>query len=227
MLREDKAFVAIEFSGHRLYLLASGGCYWPAKKALIVSDLHLEKGSYFALRGSPLPLTDTRDTLENLKLLVQFWQPETVLCLGDNTHDAEGLLRMDKADLQLLSDLSQSVSSWQWVLGNHDVLTFKSPFLKGLHLVPEVFIDNLCFTHEPYNNKPYQLIGHYHPKVAVRKKGVRLSGKCFIVTDDKIILPAFGSYTGGLDICDKVYNDFLKGKRRYYLMFKDKLYQVA
>ena len=89
-----------------------------------------------------------------------------------------------------------------------------------------MIIDNLYFTHELQPDKPIQIIGHYHPKVAVKKQGVTITGKCFSVAKQRMILPAFGSYTGGLDIKAKVYHDILKGQAQYYMIFKDSIFVV-
>lgn len=226
MLNNNRQSLALNFAGHEFLLLASGGCYWPVKKTLIVSDLHLEKGSYFALRGQPLPIADTRCTLERLQQEIVRLEPETVICLGDNIHDAHGLMRMKEEDLSLLQSLCSRVVNWQWVMGNHDKLCLKKDLANKMQFVSEVNVDNVCFTHELQDSNLIQIIGHYHPKISIKMHGVKISGKCFSVTPERIIMPAFGSYTGGLDINDKVYNKVLNGPTQYYLLHRDNIFLV-
>lgn len=224
MLRNKK--VVLNFAGQELHLLASGACYWPQKKTLIVADLHLEKGSYFALRGQPIPLTDTRNTLEKLQQELLNIQPETLICLGDNVHDAGGFLRMKQEDLILLQSLHERVTNWCWVIGNHDTTKLILPALENIQFASELLINNLCLSHEFQKNKPFQIIGHYHPKISLTRQGTKITGKCFSVTDKALILPAFGSYTGGLDIHNKVYRDILSGNKQYYLLFQNNIFLV-
>lgn len=216
----------LNFAGNEICLLSSGLCYWPQQKTLIVADLHLEKGSYFALRGQPIPLADTRSTLEKLQQEIENLAPEAVLCLGDNVHDAEGFLRMQEEDLLLLDSLCKGVARWTWIIGNHDTRQLKAPALGNMHFVLEERIANLYFRHTFEKDKDAQVIGHYHPKISVRRQGLSMTGKCFVAADNILIMPAFGQYTGGLDITDKVYQAILPEKKQYYLLFQDSIYFV-
>lgn len=220
----NRSWITHNFAGHQLHLHGSGVCYWPERKTLIVSDLHLEKGSYLALQGQPIPLGDTRYTLERLQQVIVDLKPETVICLGDNIHDANGFLRMSTQDSSLLQSLCERVDHWQWVIGNHDPVNLQSFFLKKMEFTSEFIIDNVCFTHELQKDKPIQIIGHYHPKMCIRKQGARITGKCFSVSSHLLIMPAFGSYTGGLDISNKVYKDIFTETTRHYLLFKESIF---
>lgn len=226
MLKNNRSTIPVNFAGNEVQLLVSGACYWPSRKTLIVADLHLEKGSYFALRGQPLPIADTRNTLEKLRQEIVKYQPETVICLGDNVHDAKGFLRMKQDDLFLLQSLRKEVTNWLWIIGNHDTAKLEEPAVEKMQFVSEVLLDNLCFTHDFQKDKPIQIIGHYHPKISIKRQGVKISGKCFLVTENTLILPAFGSYTGGLDIHNKVYGEILSKEKQYYLIFQDTIFYV-
>ncbi len=203
-----------------------GACYWPQNNTLIVADLHFEKGSYFALRGQPIPLTDTRRTLEKLKQELANLQPETVICLGDNIHDANGFYRMHEHDLLVLQTLQKSVRNWLWIMGNHDKNNHHQSVLEPMRSISEVHIDNVCFSHELQKDKSIQIIGHYHPKISIKKHGLTSTGPCFLVSENTLIMPAFGSYTGGLNITNKVYDTFLVGKKQYYLIAQDNVFLV-
>jgi DNA ligase-associated metallophosphoesterase len=221
--QNNRQAISVQFAGHEFILLGSGCCYWPKKEILIVSDLHLEKGSFLVMKGQPIPTADTRDTLDRLKNQIIELQPKMVLCLGDNVHDPNALLRMDSDDLNTLQSLCNTTVDWCWIIGNHDKVHLMNHSL--LHkFVNEVSIENICFTHELQENKPFQIMGHYHPKITIIKKGVRITGKCFAVTKNIIIMPSFGSYTGGLDIDDKAYISILKSVSQYYLIFKNYIF---
>lgn len=226
MLKIEHHFINVHFANYELLLLGSGGCYWPAKKTLIVSDLHLEKGSYFAARGQPLPLADTRDTLEKMHEDIIRWQPETVICLGDNVHDAQAFLRMTTQDLLYLESLCTNVVSWKWIVGNHDRLEFNNLPLHSTDFFSEVLIDGLCFTHDVQPEQPLQIIGHYHPKISIKRNGAKISGKCFSLSNNRLIMPAYGSYTGGLDVDEPIYKEILSGVVNHYILFNQHIFLV-
>lgn len=226
MLKNNRCTITLNFAGHEIQLLASGACYWPQQKTLIVADLHLEKGSYFALRGQPIPLADTRSTLEKLQQEIFNLQPQRVICLGDNVHDAKGFLRMKEEDFLLLQSMHLSVPSWLWIIGNHETPRLEKPALEKINFVFEVIIDNLCFTHQFQKERLFQIMGHFHPKISITRQGVKITGKCFSVTENVLIMPAFGSYTGGLDINNQVYCEVLAGKKEYYLLFHNNIFLV-
>jgi DNA ligase-associated metallophosphoesterase len=224
--RNNHEFVNVIFANHELLLFSSGCCYWPDKKTLIVADLHLEKGSYFAARGNPLPTTDTRDTLKRLEALIIRLQPDTVICLGDNIHDGDAFKRMDSADLVILESLCESVANWHWIIGNHDNIQLQNHPLQTMQFDAELLIADIWFTHESSVEHRSNIIGHYHPKISLHRQGVKINGKCFVVTEKTIIMPSFGSYTGGLDIHHEAYQGVLTTLPKYYLMFKNTIFLV-
>jgi DNA ligase-associated metallophosphoesterase len=177
----------------------SGALWWPARGVLAVADLHLEKGSAFARKGALLPPYDTVATLRRLGEAIGRLAPRTVVCLGDSFHDTQGPERLDAGDAAALSRLMAG-RDWVWVAGNHDP---EIPAGLGGHVVAEYAIDGLAFRHEALlMTRPGEVSGHFHPKAAVRVRGKRLSGRCFVADARRLVLPAFGAYTGGLSVRD-------------------------
>jgi DNA ligase-associated metallophosphoesterase len=191
---------SIIFAKQQFTLDAGGILYWPQQETLIVSDLHLEKGSYFAARNQLIPIYDTAHTLERLAQLVLQYQPRRVICLGDNFHDGKALARMQEDDLSQLNNLCSQVSEWVWVIGNHEQKHGLSFLTEHMQFAADYALENIYLTHEFAENLPFQIGGHFHPKISIKVKQNSISGKCFVVSRNKIILPAFGSYTGGMNV---------------------------
>lgn len=188
--------VRFTFSGHELVALPQGALFWPARKALLVADLHLEKASWFARFGQMLPPYDSIATLADLTALSASTAAEEIWCLGDSFHDTKGCDRLPARARDLLSALTGAVR-WTWITGNHD------PGIAdhcGGDVVEEAFVDGLLLRHEadPAEPRP-ELSGHFHPKLRVHHRGRNISRRCFVATERKLILPAFGALTGGLD----------------------------
>jgi uncharacterized protein len=222
----NQTAIRIVFSNHELVLDAAGGLYWPAEKLLVVSDLHFEKGSYLASVGHPLPIYDTYDTLCRLDSLIVHYKPDHVVCLGDNVHDANAWQRMREQDLFLLQTLSQKVQNWHWIIGNHDKDEQLSEVLSHTHYHSHLTINQLTFSHDllPVS---LQIIGHFHPKVSILTKAAQIVGKCFVVTPDKIILPAFGSYTGGLHVKNPAFHSiFNTNTAQFFLLYREKIWRI-
>jgi DNA ligase-associated metallophosphoesterase len=220
------AGVEIAFAGTRLRLDASGALYWPAQKLLAAADLHFEKASFLAGAGHPVPPYDTRETLRNLAAVVEEYRPETLLLLGDSLHDANALARMAEADRTALSAIAARVGSCAWIEGNHDAAA-RPP--SGWMVSRDREIAGLAFRHqpEPASELP-QLVGHFHPKTSVRRRGYKISGRCFVATARMIVLPAFGAYTGGLDIAEPAFQAVLAGDAaRVFLCRRGGIYDVS
>jgi uncharacterized protein len=190
-----------DFGGERWLATPEGALFWPRRGVLLVADLHLEKASWFAGRGQPLPPYDSRATLERLSAVAARLGPAEIWCLGDSFHDHSGQARLDPAAEALLRALAVR-HRWLFIAGNHDGLPDGR---WGTHSVDEVVEGDLVFRHEhdPADPRP-QLSGHYHPKAAVALRGRALRRPCFACGEGALILPAFGSLTGGLDIDDPV-----------------------
>ena len=191
----------ISLCGEELHPDPLGGLYWPARKILIVSDLHFEKGSYFASRGALLPPYDTKATIARLKSLITRYNPERVISLGDAFHDVGAEARMDEEDFAALQSLNLA-SDWIWILGNHDP---EPPESFPGQALWQVKIGPFTFIHEPTIGAERQISGHLHPCARISLEGRRLRRPCFAVGDDRLIMPALGTYTGGLNILDSAF----------------------
>jgi len=190
--------VPLSFAGQEFALTTGNpratALYWPAERALLVADLHLEKASWFAARGQMLPPYDSRETLERLALALRQTGARRVYCLGDSFHDNEGPARLEPHAAGMLAALVR-VADWVWITGNHDRL----PAVEGA-LVDELAIAGVHLRHEarPGETAP-ELSGHYHPKLRLTVRGRALSRPCAVRSDNRMILPAFGAFTGGMD----------------------------
>jgi len=188
--------VRFSFSGHALMALPQGALFWPARRALLVADLHLEKASWFASGGQMLPPYDSIATLADLAAIAAASGAVEIWCLGDSFHDRHGCDRLPGEARALLTALTGS-TRWTWITGNHD------PGLAdpcGGRVAGEAEVDGLILRHEadPAETRP-ELSGHFHPKLRISHRGRLVSRRCFVATPAKLILPAFGSLTGGLD----------------------------
>ena len=141
----DKQAISIVFAGQELLLDGSGALYWPSQRMLLVSDLHLEKGSFLAQYGSALPQYDTRDTLLRLQQAIARYKPQRVVCLGDSFHDSKALSRLLNEDSRALSDMVNA-HEWIWILGNHD--NSLGELFPGITRAREE-LEGICLTHEP------------------------------------------------------------------------------
>jgi DNA ligase-associated metallophosphoesterase len=187
--------VPFSFAGHDLTPLPQGALFWAARGALLVADLHLEKASWFARFGQMLPPYDSFATLADLGALVAATGAREVWCLGDSFHDSAGCERLPPTAQATLRTLTGSVR-WTWITGNHDPAIDRC----GGEVCDEALVDGLVLRHEARCDEPRpELSGHFHPKLRVRIRGKLVSRRCFVATGAKIILPAFGSLTGGLD----------------------------
>jgi uncharacterized protein len=176
----------------------SGALHVPEFKALIIADLHLEQGSSLARRGIRVPPYDTAITLGLLESVVARLAPQRLLFLGDSFHDVESEARLAEDALARLQKISQAHECF-WISGNHDP---KPPeFLHG-HTADRVMLGPLMLRHEPLGlrENEFEISGHLHPGCAITQRGRRISGKCFVADQRRLIMPAFGAYTGALSI---------------------------
>jgi len=175
----------------------SGALFWEEQRLLVVSDLHLEKGSSFAARGVLLPPYDTVATLGRLAAVIARHDPRMVIALGDSFHDRTAHERLSESDRDALSAL-QVRRDWIWISGNHDPAL--TPDLGGI-VATEVAIGPIAFRHEP-TGASGEIAGHLHPKARVSTRGRSMERRCFACDGERAVMPAFGAYTGGLSIRD-------------------------
>jgi uncharacterized protein len=187
---------AFDFCGQTLVAMPQGALFWPTRRALIVADLHFEKASWFARFGQMLPPYDSLATLTDLSDLIARTDARELWCLGDSFHDSAGAERLSADARAMLDRLSRRVD-WVWVTGNHDH-ALNDRF--GGRIVEEAEIDGLMLRHEANpNDRCAELSGHFHPKLRIVIRGRTVARRCFIRSETKLILPAFGALTGGLD----------------------------
>ena len=184
------------FAGHEFVATPEGALFWPARQALLLADLHLEKASWFARMGQFLPPYDSHATLVAVERELERTGARRLYCLGDSFHDRFGCDRLPTDARALLTRMTATVE-WTWIIGNHD-----SGFADhcGGSIVDELAVDGILLRHEAVRDDPRpELSGHFHPKLRMHIQGRNVSRRCFVISQSKMILPAFGSLTGGLD----------------------------
>ncbi|MDB5412059.1 MAG: phosphoesterase [Rubritepida sp.] len=217
----------LHLGGERIMLCPSGVAIWPAAHTLIVADLHFEKGSSFAARGMHVPPYDTRETMIRLAFALRRHAPRRLLVLGDALHDDRAMSRMASADLASLRRLLSTLEVI-WVAGNHD----PSPQteLPGIS-VPEWREGRLHFRHiggvSPLARHEAEFSGHYHPKATVPTRIGGITRPCFLATGQRLVLPAFGAFTGGLDVQDPAMSAFARGAQRVFLLGRERLHSAS
>jgi uncharacterized protein len=203
------------FGGSVFESAREAALYWPTRRALLVADLHLEKGSAYAAMGQMLPPYDSMATLDAVAQLIERYQPEAVYCLGDNFHDDDGEQRLRGAAADKLRLLTGALD-WRWIIGNHD------PGLSarwGGTAVAELCLNGITLRHEAQSGwAGPEISGHYHPKFRQVLRGRMVSRRCFLMSNEKLILPAFGALAGGLDVRDPVYAPLFTNGQRHALV---------
>ena len=209
----------IEFYGQKIMLHHRGLLIWPDEKLAVVSDLHLGKGSHFAMNGQFLPPHDSVETLLNLKLALKSLDIERLVFLGDSFHDSQGSERLGDKEHKLIKYFTDHYQLI-WIIGNHDMRIS----LADVTMKDDLKIRNITFRHEHEKGSKGEVSGHFHPKAAMRLYGKKVSRPCFLHNDHRIILPSFRAFTGGMFHTDKVFENImgedycigLVGQRRLY-----------
>ena len=190
--------------GSTFHAAPTGALWWPAQRILVVSDLHLGKTERLMRIGGPsLPPYEIRDTLMRLEHDVDRFDPDHIIRLGDSFYDITSVQSLTPDDLSFLTRL-QSGRQWTWITGNHDVGQFGLDGQNHESLSRE----NIDFRHIADTTQTNcEISGHYHPKASITVKRQRLTRSCFLLDERRLILPAYGTYTGGLDcarqpLCD-------------------------
>lgn len=197
----------------------AGALVWPARRLLAVADLHLEKGSAAAARGALLPPWDSAATLDRLALLVRRHRPAVLVALGDSFHDQGGPARLgatERGRLERLAGLLDLV----WIQGNHD------PAPTGLpgRSLTELADGPLVFRHQAAAAPRGEISGHFHPRATVPVRGAAVTRACFVADPSRLLLPAFGAYTGGLDVADPAIAGLFPRGGRLFLLGQDRLF---
>jgi DNA ligase-associated metallophosphoesterase len=188
--------VPLSFAGETFLATSEGALFWPEQHALLVADLHLEKASWFARFGQFLPPYDSHATLVALAAQLERTAAKRLYCLGDSFHDRFGCDRLPSGARELLSGLTAALD-WTWIVGNHDP-GFADHC--GGTLADEIVLGGITLRHEAVRDDPApEISGHFHPKLRLHLKGRHVSRRCFVKSATKLIMPAFGSLTGGLD----------------------------
>ena len=211
----------IEFAGLELRLHASGALFIPQYQALLLADMHLEKASHFAMRGQALPPYDTRATLSLLEACIQEFKPERVMTLGDSFHDKHAELRLHEDDAAHLQSLTKQAHFF-WITGNHDEILPQN--LRG-DIINHMALGPLELTHipTPANGKA-QIAGHLHPIAKVQQKARIIRARCFAFSKDRLILPAFGVFTGGLNVRDRAFGQIFPDQFHVQMIGQKALY---
>lgn len=210
LARKACGSLSVVVAGEACVLRCSGALWLPAHRTLIAADLHLEKGSAFATRGQMLPPYDSRATLERLAAEIDDLDPARVILLGDSFHDSRAIPRMAADDRDSLDRMATG-RDWLWLEGNHDreALARDAEAVARLpgRVVGDLALGALRLTHEPLpatpNDARYgEVAGHLHPcaRVVAYGRGVRRA--CFVTDGSRLILPAFGAFTGALSVRD-------------------------
>jgi DNA ligase-associated metallophosphoesterase len=213
----------IHLAGERLMLDPGGSLHWPAAGLLAVSDLHLEKGSSYARRGQLLPPWDTHATLDRLATLLRRYQPRIVVALGDSFHDRSGASRLPASELARVRAMTEA-HRFVWVQGNHDPLP---PRGIGGEWVETFTTATLVFRHQALSGAQGEISGHYHPKAAVPARGTSVRRPCFITDARRVVMPAFGAYTGGMDVREATISRLFPRGGRVFLLGRERLFSFA
>jgi uncharacterized protein len=210
----------IVLAGVPLLADCAGALYWPEQNLLAVADLHLEKGSSFAARGQLLPPYDSAATLARLARLIAHYAPRVVVALGDSFHDGGGPARLGDEDRANLSALQRG-RDWLWLTGNHDpdpANNIGGTFQRTLT------VNALTFRHQP-SGADREIAGHLHPVARVAHRGRAVSRRCFAADATRMVMPAFGAFTGGLNIRDAAFAEAF-GTLQFtaHMLGEDRLY---
>ena len=196
--------LSFDFCGEEFRLTTGRALYWPREQALLVADLHLEKASFYAQHGQLLPPYDSRETLERVSLAIRETGARRVFTLGDNFHDSAGADRLEPHAAGMLAALTRA-TDWVWITGNHDA---SMEARSGGALAEELEIAGIILRHQAQagETRP-ELSGHYHPRLQITVRERHIRRPCAVVSQDangsgRVILPAFGALTGGMDAAD-------------------------
>ena len=212
----------VSFNNCHFILNKDGSIYWIKNKILILGDLHLEKGSSYASDGNFLPPYDTLDTLIKLtKTLKKYKSIKKIILLGDIFHDANGYYRLNVNEKMIFDHICKKYNII-WIYGNHD----ESFAPKNVDAFNIYLLNGINFTHIPSNNDMIEISGHYHPKASFKYLGRKITKSCFVIGNNKIIIPAYGSYAGGLNIYSEIYKKYFKNYFNVYAVGSSQIIKI-
>jgi DNA ligase-associated metallophosphoesterase len=219
------ADMPVTIAGESVTLDPAGALWIASCRTLVVADLHLEKGSSFARRQVFLPPYDTEATLQALGLLIARRDPARVICLGDSFHDDSASDRLTSAALSLIHRM-QHGREWIWITGNHDP---NAPANLGGESAADIAIGGLRFRHEPACGAcEGEVAGHLHPSARIRQRGRSVRRPAFVTDGRRLIMPAFGAFTGGLNVLDHAFSAlFDRTRQRAFMLGRGRLYPIA
>ncbi|MGN6356669.1 MAG: ligase-associated DNA damage response endonuclease PdeM [Novosphingobium sp.] len=190
--------VPFSFANEELRLVGGRALFWPRENALLVADLHLEKASFYARHGQMLPPYDSRETLGRVAEALRETGARRVFCLGDNFHDSAGTARLEPHAAGMLAALTKA-TDWVWITGNHD----SDAVHDAGTLAEELEVSGVILRHRTKRGETRpEFSGHWHPKLTVAAKGKRIARPCAVASETRLILPAFGALTGGMNAAD-------------------------
>lgn len=198
--------IDVTLSGSPLQARGTGALFWPERRILVVSDLHLGKSERIARRhGAMLPPYETEDTLARLDAEIAATQPKMVICLGDSFDDLDAMVGLPETAVDWLHRMMAG-RRWIWIEGNHD----PGPINLGGTYLSEALMGPLTFRHIAKPGAAGEISGHYHPKATIHGRGKSITRAAFLIDSDKIIMPAFGTYTGGLRATSPVLQELMR-----------------
>ncbi|MBM0171380.1 ligase-associated DNA damage response endonuclease PdeM [Altererythrobacter sp. C41] len=208
--------VPLSFAGEEFALTQGRALYWPRERALLVADLHLEKASFYARHGQMLPPYDSRETLERVALAIRETGARRVYTLGDNFHDSHGSTRLEDHAAGMLAALTRA-TDWVWITGNHDpAMEARS----GGTIAEELELAGIVLRHQARAGETQpELSGHYHPRLQITVRERHIRRACAVVASGdgsggRMILPAFGALTGGMNAADPAIRDAMQPAAR-------------
>jgi len=199
--------------------------FLPETQTLLIADMHFEKGSYLRHFGrSSLPAYDTQDTIERLIDITKDYAPKHIIALGDSFHDIAADQRLSSNSAASLNTLCEIGGEMIWVLGNHDPDIPNA--VKGAR-EDHAQIDGFLLTHHPHSmTEGTNICGHYHPKAKISSKAGSVSAPCFAISQDRIIMPSFGTYTGGLWVTDLAFKEAMPNLDCVALTYENRIFKI-
>ena len=208
----------IDFANEKFDLMSEGSIFWVNKKILILADLHLEKGSFFHSKGQFISPYDTIETIKKLEKCIEKSNPSKIIFLGDTFHDKYSIKRMENSNIKKLKKIFNNFDC-SLIKGNHDENLISDFFI----FEDEIIINGITFAHKTEFFEKFEVSGHFHPIAFFYYKGIKVKNKCFVFTKNKIILPSFGTFTGGMNVKDINFKIKNKKEIKIFMIMNEKI----